>query len=306
MRRKLPSMHALVAFEAAASHLNFTRAAEELNVQQPAISRQIQALEDDLGTALFTRTGRKLTLTAAGQQLYRAAITGLDAIEIGTETLRQAGGQGQILIGAHSGIAQFWLNDRLPKFRRKVPHADVRLITRDQGEAVDFDLADIYIRFGEGHWPGSDVTYLFGEDVYPVCAPSFLDQANVPFSVTDLAHQPLIHLNDSHYRWIDWSVFLRENGHRPALPLPLPLPLPGITVDTYGLLIQSVLNGEGIGLGWGRLIDPYLADGRLIRPTKLSLSSDRGFYCLTRNRLTARPEIAAFVDWIKRETFLID
>ncbi|WP_350335786.1 LysR substrate-binding domain-containing protein [Coralliovum pocilloporae] len=300
MRRKLPSMHAIVAFEAAASHLNFTRAAEELNVQQPAISRQIQALEEDLGVELFKRQNRKLSLTEEGRQLYRAAITGLDAIETGAEALRQTKGPSQILIGAHAGIAQFWLNKRLPKFRRQYPETDIRLMTRDQGDHTDFNAADIYIRFGEGSWPGADVTYLFGEEVYPICSPALLQNSRPDLSAGELAAQPLIHLNDSHYRWIDWSVFLREQGHRPSLPLP------GITVDTYGLLIQSVLNGEGIGLGWGRLVDSYIQDGRLIRPSGLTLESERGFYCLIKDRLRARPEVVAFVDWIKRETFLLD
>src|SRR3954471_7049645 len=193
MGRRLPPLNAIRAFEAAARHLSFTRAAEELNVTQAAISHQLKGLEDVLGLPLFRRMNRSLMLTEAGQSYLPPLRDALDQIADATAKLKASDSGGTLDISTLASFAAKWLVPRLPRFQERHPQIDVRLST--SSHMVDFTQqeVDVAIRFGRGGWPGVRAERLLTEDVFPVCAPCLLAGGKSLKTPEDLANFPLLH-----------------------------------------------------------------------------------------------------------------
>ena len=185
--RSLPPTNALVVFEAAARHTNFTRAAEELAVTQSAVSRQIQLLEDHLGIALFHRQSRGLRLTQEGERLHRAVSMGLEHIANVAADLRRQRGPRELTVATSVAFASYWLMARIAKFRAAHPQVELRLVAA----SPVYDLAaagiDLAVRYGTGEWPGVEATRLFDNEIWPVCAPKYLAGRTPPASLAELA-----------------------------------------------------------------------------------------------------------------------
>ena len=168
MARRLPSLNGLKAFEAAARSESFTRAAEELNVTQGAVSHQVKALEETLGLQLFRRERQRLIITEAGRDYLAVIRDAFDQIAVGTERLLQRRESGVLTVSTSPDFAAKWLVNRLSRFAESCPDLDLRVAAATH--YVDFarDDVDVAIRHGDGHWPGLDVKQLYSERLFPV------------------------------------------------------------------------------------------------------------------------------------------
>ncbi len=291
MTRRLPSLNALRAFEAAARHLSFTRAAEELFVTQAAVSHQIKTLEDQLGMPLFQRRNRSLILTEAGQALLPAMTDALDAIETAVARIKRNDQQGVLTVATMDSLAATWLMPRLPRFRALHPDIDIRLATSDMVADYVRDGIDVGIRYGRGNWPGMHADELMHEDVFPVCAPDLLTRDGGLSRPQDLRHQTLIH--DDMIE--DWNMWLRAAGVADIDPTRGP----GYTHSN--LVIQAAINGQGVALGRGLLVADALQAGLLVKPFDLALSAQYRYYVVSTEISTDRPKVRLFHDWLKGE-----
>jgi len=292
LRSKLPPANSLVTFEAAARHLNFTRAAGELAVTQAAVSRQIHLLEDNLGVALFERRARGLKLTAAGKRLHEAVTMGLGHIAGTAADLRRVRREGELTVSTSVTFANYWLMSRVAKFRAAHPEVQLRLVASAPVRDLTASGIDLAVRYGRGKWEGAESVHLLDNHVFPVCAPSYMARRRPLQSVTDLLEETLLHLVEYDRNWVTWESWLAAMGvHAPPRG-------PSLEFDNYLVLTQAVLDGQGIALGGGRLAEDFLARGVLIRPIEAMLRSEQSFYLLIPTDQPMTEQARAFRDWI--------
>lgn len=295
MIRRLPPLGALRTFEAAARHVGFTRAADELGVTPAAVSAQIRGLEEQLGVRLFWRTSREMQLTAAGETLHAAVAEALDTVARAVERIGSTGGGHKLKISVGFSFAAKWLVPRLNRFRDLHPEADVQV---DISEGLaDFrrDEVDVAIRFGTGSYPGLRADRLFDEEVFPICSPRLLDGAWPLRTPDDLRHHTLIHQGwqAADESWPDWRMWLKAAGVE-GVDVGR-----GIRFDTFAFIIQATLEGQGVALGNTSLVGDDLAAGRLVRPFALSLRVPHFAYYLVCPRSAAEPPlVGAFRAWM--------
>ncbi|MBS0561290.1 MAG: transcriptional regulator GcvA [Proteobacteria bacterium] len=286
----LPSLTGLRAFEAAARHMSFTRAAAELNVTQTAISHQIRRLEEQLGLALFVRRNRALALTREAQEYLPAIRTAFEELRRATEKLRRPDHEAVLTVSTTASLAIKWLVTRVASFQDAHPGIEVRLTTSTH--LVDFqrEEVDMAVRFGRGHWAGLRADWLMAEDMFPVCSPA-LPTAERPLRrPEDLAHHTLLHTST----WReDWQLWLTAAG--------LPVTLAGrrgLTFDQSLTALQAAMEGLGVAMGRTHLVESDIAAGRLVAPFDVVLPQDAGYYVVAPQATAASPKIARFRDWL--------
>jgi DNA-binding transcriptional LysR family regulator len=280
LKRELPPLNALATFEAAARHASFTHAAHELHVSQAAVSRQIARLEDDLGTRLFRRGRRRLELTGAGRRLQESVTRGLEELARGVRHVRMSGDEPPVTLSATIAFATYWLMPRIHAFRERHPGIDVRLLSGDRELDPVCDDVDIAVCYGEpGEPPGQERALLGAEAIVPVCSPGYREAHPelADARPADLAGQTLLHLDPEHWNRlhgvvIDWPVWFERYGAT------LDTGLQGVRMNNSPMLLDAVLAGRGIGLGWRPVIDDLLADGRLVPAVDAELHTARGYY----------------------------
>lgn len=292
LRGRLPPANSLVTFEAAARHLNFTRAAAELTVTQAAVSRQVQLLEDNLGLSLFERRPRGLALTAAGLRLHAAVTMGLGHIAGTAADLRRVRRTGELTVSTSVTFANYWLMSRVAKFRAAHPDIQLRLVASAPVRDLTASGIDLAVRYGRGRWPGAEAVHLLDNHVFPVCAPAYMARRPPLQSVTDLLQETLLHLVEYDRNWVSWEAWLAAMG------VAAPPRGPSLEFDNYLVLTQAVLDGQGIALGGGRLAEDFLARGVLIRPIEAMLRSEQSFYLLVPSDQPLSAQARAFRDWI--------
>ena len=285
-------MNSLVAFEAAARHLNFTHAAQELGVSREAISRHIRNLENHLGTKLFRRLHRTLELTAAGREFEPVIRRSLEAVADASQTLRRAGQPARVTVTATIAIASFWLTPRLSRFRKRSPNSEIHMIVSDRDVDMAADVIDVGLRYGDGHWPGLEATRLFDTETFPVCAPGYLTSAPPLEAAQDLRRQTLLNLDGAAHSSEDWAWWLAGNG--------VALPPPGgmLGFDNYSNVIQAAVDGQGVALGFSHIVDALLASGQLVRPLDHALSKGYSVYVVVPVGATLGPSARDFFDWV--------
>lgn len=283
----LPRFSTLLAFDAAARHGTLTRAAAELNVSQPAISRRISDLEQSLGLALFDRSTKPMRLTPEGMELFDVLRGGLSRLETTIQDLRMRSKSRKFTIAAAPGFLSYWLLPRLPALREAFPDLDLGIITGDYGNMPV--QADVHIRFGTGSWEGLQALKVVGEEVFPVCAPVYLAKHPGGLPPEKIAQARLLQLEDSAERWYDWPAWLR------AAQVPLPPRLDAISFDSYATVINAALAGQGVALSWAGLLEPYLETGALIRVSDHSLVSERGYFITYRDQGGIAPDLAQWL-----------
>ena len=292
---KLPPLNSLVAFEAAARHLSFTRAAEELLVSREAVSRHIRNLEGHLGTALFRRLHRALELTAAGNAFRPVVRASLENIARGARALQGGGHPSRITVTATVAIASFWLTPRLPRFRSRHPEAEIRMVIADREVDMAAEEIDVGLRYGDGGWPGLAATRLFDIDSFPVCAPGYLDDS-APLEVPgDLLRQTLLNLDGTAHSTEDWTWWLAGAG------VSLPASFRMLGFDNYANVIQAAMDGQGVALGFSHIVSEQLARGQLVRPLAHSLSKGYAVYLVVPEGASLSPNAQNFFDWIVAE-----
>jgi len=294
LRRRLPPANSLVVFEAAARHLNFTRAAKELGVTQAAVSRQMQLLEDHLGTPMFQRTPRHLKLTPAGLRLYKAVTMGLEHIAGTAVELRRIGPEADLTVSSSVTFASYWLMHRVAKFRAAHPEIELKLVASAPVSDLASAGVDLAVRYGSGRWPGVRTARLMDNEIFAVCAPGYRAATSLS-QPADLLDEVLLHLAEYDRNWVTWDAWLKSFG------VAGPARRRGLTFDNYLVLIQAALDGQGVALGGGRLAEDFIARGTLIRPMAATLGSDRGFYLLWPADSEQSQPARLFRDWIIAE-----
>lgn len=291
MPRRLPPLNALRTFEAAARHLSFTRAADELNVTQAAVSHQVKALEEHLGLTLFRRLNRALLLTDEGQALLAPIGEALDLITAAVERLRTQDAGGALTVSTLDSIAASWLVPRLRRFRARHADIDVRITTTDQ--LVDFarEDVDMAIRYGRGTWPGMAAVRLMTEELFPVCSPALLESGPPLDEPSDLRHYTLLHDEMQE----DWPMWLMAAGATDVDATR------GPRFSHSHLVIQAAIAGEGVVLGRSALVADDLAAGRLIKPFDIGLPAEYAYYVVFPAANAQRPKVRAFTDWLREE-----
>ncbi|MET0518673.1 MAG: LysR family transcriptional regulator [Burkholderiaceae bacterium] len=260
------SLNALRAFEAAARHLNLTRAAEELCVTQAAVSHQVKALEAQLGRALFRRTARGLLLTDEGALLAPVVQDAFGRIERALDAIREDGPAEVLTVGVVGTFAIGFLLERLARFRALHPRIELRLSTHNNKVDLASESLDFAIRFGDGAWRSVEAERLMAAPLAPLCAPQLARRLQRP---EDLARFTLLRS----YRDQDWPDWLRAAGVTSLLPR-------GPVFDASALMVQAALRGEGVALAPPAMFARELDEGRLVQPFPLAL--DLGAYWLTR------------------------
>lgn len=305
--RRLPPLNALRAFEAAARHGSFVRAAAELGVTPGAVSQQIKALEQLLDLTLFRRQARGVRVTEAGRAYLPGIAEGFDRLARATLQVHDtAAGNvlaGQLSITVLPSFAAGWLVRRLPVFRAR--HPEIDLLIRSERQTVDLhrEDADLAIRYGLGDFPNLEATHLLREEIFPVCAPALLNADPPLRAPEDLRAHDL--LDDAgalgNEPWIRWQPWLDFWG-LDAFGLSGAGQRPGLHFTDSVQLYQAALLGQGVALGRSVLIGDELAAGRLVRPFALSRPSSYAYYAVTTKAARGNPRVAAFIAWLLAET----
>ena len=289
MRRKIPSTAALVAFESAARHQSFTKAADELALTQSAVCRQIAGLEEFLGIELFRRSRRGVKLTEAGLAYSRKVAAQLDAVERDTlAAMGQQGAQGLELAVVPTFATQ-WLVPRLKEFQRLHPEVTVHLTNRTRPFLFADTAFDAAIYFGDGDWSGTEAHYLMPEEPLPVCSPELLGE-RTQFAAAELASLPLLQQSTRPYAWRQWFA---------AQGLNVPRDMSGPRYELFSMLAQAAMHGMGVALIPPFLIQRELDAGLLVpaHPAAL-LSSDRAYRLMIPERKVESAALRAFRDWL--------
>ena len=295
-RNALPPLDLLVGFEAAARHLSFTKAGEELHLTQSAVSRQIKELEDQLGVPLFQRRHRALGLTDAGHQFYAAAAQTLTTMRAATERLRSLTGRKSLAVTTTNSFASLWLIPRLAGFTRDHPGVDVRITAETRVQDLERDGFDLALRHGPASLAGPNAVRLFGEKVFPVCSPKLLKRKPLE-KPADLRHHILLQYDDPDIRhpWLHWKTWLeveRIADLRPAGTL---------AFSGYEQIIPAAVAGHGVALGRSPLVRDLIASGELVAPFKSQADPARAYFAVVSKSAASRPEVTAFVQWLKTE-----
>jgi len=296
MARPLPPLNALRAFEAAARHLSFSRAADELHVTPAAVSHQIKALEEHLTIRLFHRRNRTVHLTEAGIGYLLVVRDAFDRLTAATVRLAEHDRVGHLIVAVLPSFAAKWLVPRLPRFRGLAPEIDVTVAaSHDMVELVGGE-ADLAIRYGRGAWPGLKALRFLAEEVFPVCSPALLDKGRPIQEPDDLARHLLLHDEpDKRYPYLDWPTWLRTAGATRVDAAR------GPTFSDSSMLLQAAIDGQGVALGRSVLVSDDLAAGRLVKPFALSFPANAAYWLVAPPEAWDRPKVKAFREWLLGE-----
>lgn len=291
MTRRLPPLNALKAFEAAARHESFTRAAQELCVTQGAVSQQVKTLEADLGFKLFHRAHQRLAITEAGRDYLAAVRDAFDRIAFATTRLTQQQTSTALTVSTSPDFAAKWLVHRLGRFAEMHPGIDLRVSAAMHH--VDFarENVDVAVRHGAGDWPGLSVVQLCAEVLFPVCSPRLIAPRQRPLPPSSVLKFPLLHLDDRR----TWSRWLTQAQVKP------PKPLQGLVMNRASLLIDAAIDGQGIALARSTLAAGDLINRRIVAPFAVTLPLSNTYWIVAPSATAELPKIATFRQWLVAE-----
>jgi LysR family transcriptional regulator, glycine cleavage system transcriptional activator len=295
-RRRLPPLNALRAFEAAARHLNFSRAADELSVTPGAVSQQIQNLEDYVGVALFKRTPKGLLLTDPAQIALPALREAFDRLVEAASMLTAAVDGRRLTVTVAPSFAAKWLVPRLGKFEALHPQVDVWISAGM--ELIDFNggEVDLAIRYGSGRYPGLEITRLMQETVIPVASPELIERLPLD-RPEDLADHVLLHDGspDADESCPDWTMWLAARGVKGVDGSR------GPRFNQSSLVIEAAIGGRGVALAKRALAQADLDAGRLVVPFQIATAVDFAYYLVHPKAKGRLPQVKAFSAWLKAE-----
>jgi LysR family glycine cleavage system transcriptional activator len=295
--RRLPPLNSLRAFEAAARHLSFTKASEELNVTPGAISQQIKTLEEYLGLKLFKRQNRMILLTEHAQICLPYLSAGLDRLVEGISAIEQIDIDKPLTVTVAEAFASRWLIPRLRNFQQRHPDIDVRFdASRELVDLVRDDI-DIGIRFGSGDYPGLETDFLLAQDVYPVCSPSLIERGPPIQTPEDLQYHTLIH-GDYYYldaSQPDWAMWFQTLG------VDCVDCSRGLRFSSAEMVSQAAVEGQGIALIGSVIAEDDLRAGRLVRPIEKMIPLTFAYYFVCAKSKARLPRVVAFRKWLLEE-----
>lgn len=293
-------LNALRAFEAAARHLSYVAAADELNVTPAAVGQLVRGLEEVLGLELFHRSQAgqsRLVLTEAGRAALPDLQAGFDRLSTAVERMKAGRSRVAVTVTVPPAFADKWLLARVERFRASYPEYDLRIDT--SGRLVDFvaERVDVGIRYGGGRWPGLEATFLLRDEFFPVCSPALLTGEHPLKSADDLKHQALIHDMSMSFEstFPTWRVWLRNSG---VTDVDYDR---GLQINDSAAVFQAAIAGNGVALGRTTLVARDLAEGRLVRPFGEALAHDFAYYIVHKKKDGGKPAIIAFKEWLLAE-----
>jgi len=293
IKNVLPPLDYLLAFEVAAKSQSFASASRELNISESAISRKARLLELHYQVPLFVRGHKSVTLTPQGQMLLDAVSPAIQGLRDVSREILSRHNRNAVTLAATNSVAALWLMPRLRKFNNRNKQLKINLVASDSDRECLAETVDLSILRGDGNWPGYRSRLLFGETVFPVCAPGYL-AANPNIEILErVCDHALIEVSSTHTEWMNWTIWLQEMG----------VDAPGFdqsaSFNTYPLAVQAAVDGLGVALGWGHLVDHLLQSGALVRPLGASsVRSDFGYYLLRPEKRKAFPERTIVEDWL--------
>jgi len=296
LRRLLPSASALIVFEAAGRHENFTRAAEELGLSQAAVSYAVRSLETQLGVTLFQRVHRAVKLTEKGERFHGDVSAGLARIQKSAEDLRQKEREVNVTLAASTAFASMWMLPRLARLRQDLPDIDLRIQTSVRDLDLDEEPIPLGIRGGHpASWPRYHAALIAPERIHPVASPAYLAKHGMPDNPQALSRHRLIHLEEPVREACDWPQWFASCGvayQRQGR---------GLSINDYVLVIQAVLEGEGVALGWQHLTERYTATGLLVPVGGQALETGQAFYVVWPRSRDLPAPAARVRDWLLME-----
>ncbi|MBT9505889.1 LysR substrate-binding domain-containing protein [Rhodoferax sp.] len=303
LRTRPISVGHLRAFEAVARHLNFRAASDELALTQSAVSRQIQAMEDEVGVSLFLRHTRAVELTGAGAQLLRAVLPSLERMDSAVRLIRRSAGRKSVAISTWASFASMWLIPRLEAFQSEHPDIDIRIDATDVPVDLDTTDIDLALRYTKpGNVPAGAIR-MFGEQLTPVASPWLLKSGHALKRGEDLAHFALIEASDAHrtqnLEWLTWRRWLDAHKFKKLEPKRW------LYFNYAHQIAQAALTGQGVALTRMPLVADSLASGDLVEILPgMRLDSPMAYWLIVGPRSAARPEIQAFCSWLTAQAAL--
>lgn len=292
MKHHLPSLHALRAFESAARLGAFNKAADELGLSATAISHHVRGLEADLGTRLFVRNTRKISLTDDGRLLAKVCKGSFQSLEDVIRTLRTEGVRTSITIALGPLLASRWLTPRLSRFWEQFPDVDLQILHTSLRVDPKAISADIYLAWGDGQWTDLDASPFLTVSMVPVASPEYLQMHDRPQKVEQLLEHPLIHQR-SRSGWDQWLTH-----HN----LDLPHEGGGIVIEDANVVVRTALSGQGIALGWLPLIEDEIASGKLVPLFDSQPAKPLGYHLIKPTDRHTNPKILEVVKWLVEES----
>jgi DNA-binding transcriptional LysR family regulator len=290
--KQIGSLHHLTAFEAAARHGSFTRAAEELNVSQPAISQSIRRLEAAIGVPLFQRGHRSITLTDAGELLVHDVAEGFQRILSTVRHLNRLGETDHVTLSVSTAFANYWMVPRLQDFHDQHPAVDLRLQTTDKELDLAQEGISLGVRRGRGDWRGYESALIAAERLVVVASPAWIARHGPVPDPATLSNLPLIHLEEP-YRdrpsWSDWfkahGIAYRDIGG-------------GLRLNDYALVLQAAMAGEGAAMGYHHVLGSLLEQGLLMRLGAWEHMTGLGYHLVWSARTPLSGNAGAVRDWV--------
>lgn len=273
LRRLLPSLNGLVVFESAGRLASFSAAGRELGMTQAAVSYAIGRLEEQLGATLFLREYRRVRLSEAGQKFHADVALGLAHIQRSAANLRAVAAGGHVTLSCSTAFAAYWMVPRMQAFREALPDIDLRIQTVDRDLSLIGEGIPLGVRAGLAEeWPQYDSAILATEEIYPVCGWGYFARLDRPVTAEDLLSHSLIHLEEPFRTAATWAEWFASAGIAGQL-------VPeGLRINDYVLVLQAVIEGQGIALGWHHLVAPLVAKGVLVRLTDHKLVTGNSFH----------------------------
>lgn len=294
MTRRIPSMKALMAFDAAARHQSFTRAAQELSLTEGAVSRQVAALEGTLGVPLFDRVKKRVVLTQTGQVYAEQVRQSLALIERDAMRIMAHENQGGVIeLAVLPTFASQWLMPRLAGFIRRHPEITINMSVRTGVFLFQGTSFDAAIHFGDPTWPGTQAHVLFGEETVPVCRPGLIRRRGSRHpDARALAKHPLLHNATRPADWRHWFAAAGVNDVKA---------MKGARFELHSLLISAACAGLGIALLPRFLVAEQVQARMLEIPVDLALRSSKAYYLVCPEDRQASPALVLFREWLQAE-----
>ncbi|WP_313529284.1 transcriptional regulator GcvA [Shinella sp.] len=289
MRRIIPALPSLSVFEASARHGSFTRASEELNMTQSAVSKRVANLEAYVGTQLFERIRKRIVLTEAGEQYLSRIREALNIVEQATVDARAyRSGEGVLNIATLPSFGNRWLFPRIGRFTSRYPHISLNVTARQWPFDVSDEGIDVAIFYSSKSWQGGHSEVLMGEEVVPVCAPGLIPGA----SRFALKNVQLLHHRArprAWQQWLDLEALDDINAYK------------GSRFEQFDMIIKAAVSGAGVGLVPVFMVQDEIAQRSLVTPFARKMKSDESYFLISPNRKRSTKAVAAFRDWIFSE-----
>lgn len=290
-------LNAIPVFESAARLGSFTHAAGELGLTQPTVSRHIINLEEQLGVSLFTRQHNRISLTNAGRELSDAVALGLGHIDSVIRTLSSSAADDTVTIGCSFEFGSHWLMPRFSSLRRALGSNPVNVLTADWLMGMDVNSVDVLVSWGNQSWTDRPRVPLFDEIVFPACSPSLLEHRPLLQRSLEqpqlLQKAPLLYYDERDTHFMNWDKWFAHFG------LTCPTHDSSYTFNSYQFMVQAMIEGEGVGLGWQQFIEPLIQSGKLVR-VGAKVQQPKALYYI--EYVTGHPRqqsINTVVDWFR-------